>query len=152
MLSHAIRQLLGFPRRAAARGATAGHAGVFLLGDETYTHDVTEVTQQQSGLYAFLAEALEGEAERHCIAVLDFERDQSGPAGRVAITIEGQAVGLCPPHLGNQCREWLREWNYSEDNVLCRALIMHRHGLRSTHADRFIVKLDIVVPFKMTTF
>lgn len=125
---------------------------MFLLGDGTYPHDVIEISDLQAELYAFLGRIAMDQDVQYCIAMLDFDRTRRVAGDRVSVAIDGRIVGSCPSFLGNQIREWLAEWNYSQARVACQAQVVHRRGIRSNHTDRFIVRLDIVVPFKMTTF
>lgn len=152
MLSRAVKRLFGFPGQALDKSAMAGGVGVFLHGDGSYPFDVTEVSDLQKELYEFFGEVVQSADELQCIAVLDFDQSNQRSPEKVSVAIEGKIIGSCPSHLGNQCREWLNEWSYSRANVLCRAIVIHRRGIRTSHTDRFVVKLDIAVPFKMTTF
>lgn len=152
MLPQTIKRLFGLPAGDRGQGAAPEGGGVFLHGEGDYSHDVNEVSGQQRELYEFFA-GIAGEADaQHCLATLGFNRTDRSPGERVSVAIDGRVVGSCPSWLGNQIREWLEEWNYAGADVLCRGLVIHRRGIRSSQADRFVLKLDIAIPFKMTTF
>lgn len=152
MLSNAARRLFGFPGRGSRDGTGTTASGVFLLGTEKYVYEVTQVLIEDRELFEFLERVHDNEYSGFCIATLDFDPASQTSAGRVPVMIDRRRVGTCPSLLSTQIRKWLDRWGYKNLQVSCRARVVHRHGVQSTSATRCLVKLDIAVPFRMTTY
>ena len=70
----------------------------------------------------------------------------------VAVVIEGRTVGSCPAYLTTQYLEWLRRWRLSNVPARCNAVVVVS-GERNQDGNLGLsAKLDIELPFKMTTY
>ncbi len=136
------------PEHDAGAGIT-----VFLHGLADYPVDVGRVARHQ----AQLGEIVDGRTavgRRHdCIAALVPGAGEPGERNAVAVEIHGQIIGTCPGYFAGKYREWLLRSRIVNARVLCRAAIVGTcvPGPGASRAVRYAVKLDVTLPFKMTT-
>lgn len=56
-----------------------------------------------------------------------------------------------PNHLSTRYREWLHEWKFSHAIVHCNAAVIGSWDAGEDELRKIAVKLDIELPFKVTT-
>jgi len=90
------------------------------------------------------------EAARRCVAVLKAERDGSRRK-RVGVRIDGSLIGYMPDYLSAPFLAWLKSWNLVRAQFYCLAVIETDEKGNDQGRGGYRVKLDIEIPFKMTT-
>ncbi|MBT2186516.1 hypothetical protein [Sphingobium nicotianae] len=150
MVASFLRLLAGRTHRPAAAPAGPG-LGLFLHGRRDFAFDVISVGPFEETLRD-LAPAGKANGDRQeCIAALVCRDGNPLQRNTVAIEIGGRTVGYCPSYLATQYREWLEKWCFSAAGVLCNAVIVRPPGLAGGRSSTPSVKLDIELPFKVTT-
>jgi len=122
---------------------------LMLHGDGSFRHLVYVTKEQQLWFEKLFEGQIGARLEQNLVARLDFPESKKSSQRRVFIVVDEERIGSCPAHIGNQCRDWLAEWGLSDATVYCnvRALCEHPQG-----AVRYLVRLDLERPFKMTTY
>lgn len=129
------------PRRwVAEEGQT-----LFLHGRADYSFDVVGVAPHHADIIEMLHPGAVGAQRLFCIASLVLCDSKPYERRTVAVAIGGRTVGYCPSHLSTRYREWLERWRFADAQVRCNAVILC--GERGDSG----VKLDIELPFKLTT-
>ena len=128
---------------------TATCDALLLQGDGEYLDTMVVTSGQQEWLHSLFAESEGRLVEREFIAELDFDGFAGASRRRVFLKVEDLRIGACPAHIGNQCRDWLNRWKLADAKVYCRikAICERSHG-----PPRYYAKIDLVRPFKMTTY
>lgn len=129
------------PRRwVAEKGQT-----LFLHGRADYLVDVVGVAPHRTEIIGILRPGAVEEQRLFCVASLILCDSKPYERKMVAVAIGGRTVGYCPSHLSTRYREWLERWRFADAQVRCNAVILC--GERGGSG----VKLDIEIPFKLTT-
>ncbi len=148
-----IKRALGMagpPLPHAGEGAGPAEA-ILLHGEASFPFDVMGVLRHQAQLHAvYQGLARSGERQEH-IATLSIEGERPNERGAVAVSIAGQTVGYCTAYLATQYREWLQRWQLSNAAGRCLAVIVAGPDMNEDGTVQLSVKLDIELPFKMTT-
>ena len=150
MLSQLFRRLIGSRDRSEQDEDKSNLSVVFLHSGTDYHIEVIGVSDHQAELREIVgADTQAGQQhDRSADLILDENNPYEGSTAIVAI--DGMIVGYLPPQLAAQYREWLHKWRLSEAFVRCNAVIVDQ-GDRSDETARYVVKLGIELPFKMTS-
>ncbi|WP_157081229.1 hypothetical protein [Novosphingobium naphthalenivorans] len=124
---------------------------ILLHGRETYALELAGTSRRQADIRTILGRRASAGRRHTCIAVLS--RDEDAPPGRmrVAVHVDGIPVGHFPQYLSGLYCEWLDSWNLGRARVHCRAAIQAEWFSAEPGAGECRVKLDLEIPFKMTT-
>ncbi len=152
MLPLIFRRLLGRPARAADDAFTGIPKAIVLHGRADYAIDVIGVSRYRAQLLELLDGMPRPGQRKECVAALVVEEGMSKDRATVAVIIEGRMVGASPAYLATQYVEWLSRWQLSGAPARCNAVIVV--GAERNQEGNFGlgVKLDIELPFKMTTY
>lgn len=130
--------------------APAGIDAIFLHGRGDFRIDVVGVARHLAELREVVGGRLQVGESRPYVARLILREREAHAKEAVAIAIEDRVVGYCPAHLATRYREWLRTWRIEHAVVSCRATITCMQK-EPGFEDRYVVRLDLELPFKMTT-
>jgi hypothetical protein len=135
-----------------APGAPAGpDLGLFLHGRGDYAFDVIGAAPFGASLRDIASAGAWTGERQGCIASLVCRGGTPLERNTVAIEIAGRTVGYCPSYLAAQYREWLEKWHFSAASAQCNAIIIGRRSQAEGPPSVHGVKLDIELPFKVTT-
>ncbi len=146
-----IKRALGIAGDHLPDEGTARTEAILLHGEANFSFDVMGVLRHQAqlhGVYQGLPRS--GDRQEH-IATLSVESGRPNERGAVAVSIAGQTVGYCSAYLATQYREWLQRWRLSDAAGRCLAVIVAGPDMNQDGTVQLSVKLDIELPFKMTT-
>ena len=146
MMTLKLRSLLGLDRREDREPAAWT---LFLHGKRDFTVDIRGVSRHQTELHGIVSERPLATMRQSCIATLLFDESES-EKGAIAVEVGGRRVGYLPRHVATQYGEWLQTWRLAGSSVRCRAVIVCRNCGEAAGA-RYSVRLDLEIPFKMTT-
>ncbi|MCJ2177325.1 hypothetical protein [Novosphingobium album (ex Hu et al. 2023)] len=151
MLEGFFKGLNGFSRRPVPDESAAEGLAILLHGSETYALELAGTARRQAGIRSIFREKARSGRRHSCIAVLS--RDCDAPPGRVSVEVyvDGILVGHFPRYLSSLYCEWLDSWNLGRARVHCRAVIQSEWFSAEPGAGECRVKLDLEIPFKMTT-
>ena len=124
---------------------------VLLQGQQTFPLELVGTGRRQSEISLIANREGACTQRHHCLAVLSI--DPAIPANRpnVAAYIEGVHVGYLPSYLSTRYREWLKSWSLCRASVHCRAMLHAERTVIGGGLGEYRVKLDVEVPFRMTT-
>lgn len=154
-----LRSLLGLDGRTARKGGPKPMPApaIFLHGKRDFAIEARGASRYQAELAAIATAGPLAGLRHRCSAELVLDGAPGaglggeGPASEgVAIEIDGWRVGFLPRSIATQYREWLENWDLSASRALCRAVVVHWPGGGATPA-RYVLRLDLEIPFKMTT-
>lgn len=151
MLSRIFRQLFGFGRtKPHVLEADAGTT-IFLHGRDNFSFDVIGTSRHETELVEIAGGGVQPGQDFQCVAALVLSEGKDDRRFSVAVSIDRRIVGYFPANLATQYREWLHKWGLTHAGVQCNAIIVvDRNPIRLGAYD-YTVKLDIELPFKMTT-
>ena len=151
MLGGIFKGLSGFGRKPVPDESASDGLSILLHGRETYALELAGTARRQAEIRSITGG--KGPAGRRyaCIAVLSCDLDAPPGTMNVEVRIDGVLVGHFPRYLSSLYREWLESWNLRRARVLCRAVIQSEWFSAEPGAGECRVKLDIEIPFKMTT-
>lgn len=145
MISGLFRPLFG-ARNRAVRDAFAGScSAIFLHGQGDFAVSVAGVARRQAVLREMVPASVDAGQPYACFAALVLDKGNG-----CDVVIGGQVIGYCPAYLATRYREWLHEWRLETARVQCRAIV-HSPASASGGERQFAVKLDVELPFKLTT-
>lgn len=124
---------------------------LFLHGQGSYGFDVIGAVLHQVELKDIFTGTLRTGNRQACVAGLIFDEGKGDERPVVAVTIGHRVVGSCPAFLTTQIREWLLQWKLSDARMRCNAMIVVGKEIDRDGNLGLGVKLDIELPFKMTT-
>ncbi|WP_156135433.1 hypothetical protein [Novosphingobium malaysiense] len=124
---------------------------VLLQGRQTYPLDLVGTGRRQAEISAILKRRCRSERRHRALAVLTIDPHVAPGRPNVAALIEGAPVGYLPGYLATQYREWLKSWSLCRASVHCRALLHMDRVVSGGAPGEYRVKLDIEMPFRMTT-
>jgi hypothetical protein len=150
MVPSTWRSFLGLRDRTAEAIDQLTDAALFLHGRGEFLFDVSGAGRHQAALRDIVSARTLARQRQACMAALLLDDGNSGDRGAVAVRIEGRLVGHLPGYLATQYREWLRNWRLAGSDVRCRGVIINWNGGEGSVA-RYNAKLDLELPFKMTT-
>lgn len=145
-----LRTVLGIVGRAGQDFDEADTPTLFLHGKGDFLFKVSSTSQYQTALQEIASGGTSAGGRYECIATLILDPGDSRDRNGVTVEIAGRRVGYLPGHVDTQYREWLRRWRLAGSPARCRCLIAHWSMGESGRA-RYNVKLDLEIPFKMTT-
>lgn len=151
MLGSFFKGLNGFGRRPELDESASEGLTLLLHGRETYTLELVGTSRRQAEIRSIIGErGLEG--RRHaCMAVLSRGLDAGASRLNVEVHVDGVLIGHFPRYLSSLYCEWLDVWKLGRARVHCRALIQSEWASVDPVAAEHRVKLDLEIPFKMTT-
>ena len=144
-----FRGLTRLGRRPAFDESVNEGLGVLLHGRDAFTLEVAGCGRHQVEIREMMALRGDAARRRKCVALLDLDR--TGGAPRVAVVIDGTHIGYFPRYLSTQYCEWLDTWKLGKARVHCQALVHGDTGKCAVDVPEYRVKLDIEIPFKMTS-
>lgn len=145
MLPSFFSRIPGTKSRTAPRWVADKGQILFLHGRADYPFEVLGVVEHRAEISDILDRNAPGARQLSCIASLILCDSKPYERKKVAVAIGGRTVGYCPSHLSTRYREWLERWRFADAHVRCNALVLG--GERGGSG----VKLDIELPFKLTT-
>lgn len=134
------------PDESASEGLS-----LLLHGRENYALEVVGSARRQAEIRAIATGKIQAGRRQKRLAALSLGQDERTGVTKVGVFMEGAMIGYFPRYLTTQYCEWLRAWNLSRANVHCHALILRDGNGAEGRAGEYRVKLDIEIPFKMTT-
>lgn len=151
MLGGIFKGLCGFRRKPVPDESASDGLSILLHGRETYALELAGTARRQVEIRS-IAGGKGPAGRRHtCIAVLSCDPDEPPDRMNVEVHVDGVLVGHFPRYLSSLYREWLESWNLRNARVHCRAVIQSERFSADPGAGECRVKLDIEIPFKMTT-
>ncbi|MCW1427974.1 hypothetical protein [Novosphingobium sp. JCM 18896] len=123
---------------------------LFLHGRQDYQVELRGVARCQAELDEIVRARPLTRLRQDCIAALLIDYEGGEERHAVAVEIEGRRIGHLPRHVASQYREWLQTWRLLASEVRCRGLIVNWSAPEAA-GPRYSVRLDLEIPFKMTT-
>lgn len=151
MLEGIFRHLRRPHRGKEQSQGTSERLRVRLHGRASFPFEVVETLRFQNELRSIMGVTPANDAARRCIAVLRVERSADKRQKKVGVRIDGSLIGYMPDYLSAQFQTWLKAWKLAHAQLHCLALIEADEAGRGARQSGYRVKLDIEIPFKMTT-
>ena len=142
--------MLGMQSQLRRKSSAAEGMAVFLHGSGEFGIQAQGVSQHQNALREVLPANLELGQSQPCVATLVLTGRQSYERNWVSIVIEHRTIGYCPADFAAPYRAWLQRWRLESALVQCRATIIRARGNPGIEL-RYGARLDVELPFKMTT-
>lgn len=151
MLHVLFKGLQGLNGRPVPDESASEGLNILLHGRASYPLELVGSSRFQHEIRTAMGATRDAVRRRECVAALIL--DQAGPAGRtdVGVFIGGAIVGYFPRYLSTRYCEWLNTWDLSRAAVHCHAVILGDRNNAEQGGGEHRVKLDIEIPFKMTT-
>lgn len=124
---------------------------LFLHGQTNYLVDAVGLSRHLEEIRHLLKSAGAVGARYDCIATLVLSDAKPHEGHTVAVMVSRRTIGFVPNHLSTRYREWLHEWRFSDAAVHCNAAIIGNWNADKYEPRTIAVKLDIELPFKVTT-
>jgi hypothetical protein len=141
---------LALGKRARSGEQSPGAGTLFLHGRGDFLVTVSGVAQCQAGLHDIYAGRAARATRHDCIATLLPDRGDPRARSAIALAIAGQGVGYLPRHISTQYDEWLQRWRPVGLPARCRGVII-RLSACDDAGPRYDLRLDLEIPFRMTT-
>ncbi len=151
MLPSILSRIPGTRGRTSRRWVAEKGQALFLHGRADYAFEVVGVANHRTDIFEILDRSAIGAQRISCIASLILCDGKPYERRMVAVAIAGRTVGYCPSHLSTRYREWLERWCFADAKVHCNAVILCGERAGGEKASGSGVKLDIELPFKLTT-
>lgn len=150
MVASTFRSFLGFRKRIVQEPELPPGTTLFLHGKAEFLIEVSRASRHQDALREIVGGRPRTGHRHVCIAALLLDDRAAGELNAVSVEISGRLVGYLPSYLAVQYREWLQAWHLVVFRSRCRAMIVNANCGEGSAA-RYYVKLDLELPFKMTT-
>ena len=152
MLPPILKRLLGMDGGKADGSTGDEPKAIVLHGRADFPIDVIGVSRFRSQLLDLLDGMPQPGQRKECVAALIIEDGAASDRAAVAVVINGKTVGSSPAYLTTQYLEWLSRWRLSSAPARCNAVIVVSNERNQDGNFGLGVKLDIELPFKMTTY